>query len=366
MRTNRIAAQTAITSAVVIALGALAIAPASASLPTPHRSAASAAASAADPPNPNAEPTGRIVWTRGGEEGLHLMTSRADGTDARALTDPQPDVVDIDADISPDGSLVVFDRERGDQVDIVVIGIDGSDERVVDFGCTSPCIDDVIPTWDPTGTQIYFTRVIDPQNELGWVAGLWAANLDGTGAHSITPAGLDPRFEDYGATFLPSGEMVFLRYDNVELVSALFRHDPDGVDHQLTDWAIDADIHDVSPATTGPSAGLVVFETYGHGAPDGVAQAIGTVPAYCATLEVCLARTRILTSTVIDEADPRQNFNPTWSSGGRSITYTAVTRGTPFWNAEIATMTWNGRLSHDLTSGPEFDFRPDWGPEPAQ
>ena len=29
-------------------------------------------------------------------------------------------------------------------------------------------------------------------------------------------------------------------------------------------------------------------------------------------------------------------------------------------------MTWNGRLSHDLTSGPEFDFRPDWGPEPAQ
>ena len=53
-----------------------------------------------------------------------------------------------------------------------------------------------------------------------------------------------------------------------------------------------------------------------------MAQAIGTVPAYCATLKACLARTRILTPTVLDEADPRENFNPTWSSEGRSITYT--------------------------------------------
>lgn len=366
MPINRIATQTAITSAIVVALTAVVIAPASASLPAPHRSGAAAYAGAADPPNPNAEPTGRIVWTRFGDDGGYLMTSRADGTDVRQLTDLQSGVLDIDADISPDGSLVVFDRERGEQVDIMVIGIDGSDERVIDFGCVSPCIDDVVPSWGPAGTEIYFTRVIDPQNGLGWVAGLWAGSLNGSGAHSISPAGLDPRYEDYGAEFLPSGELVFLRYDNIELVGALFRQDMNGVDHQLTEWAIDADVYDVSPATTGPTAGLIVFETYGHGAPDGVAQAIATSPAYCATLHACVARTRILTPTVLDEADPRENFNPAWSDEGHSITYTAVTRGMPFWNAEIATMTWNGRLSHDLTSGPEFDFRPDWGPEPAQ
>jgi len=363
MPINR-SAGTALAASLIVALAAAGITPASAS--TPHPATMSATNAARD----QEAPAGRIVWTRATEEGLYLMTSRADGTDARALTQPQPGVVDIDADISPDGSLVLFDRERGDAVDMIVIGIDGSNERVLDFGCVAPCFDDIIPKWGPDGTEVYFTRVMGPFSNGGAASGvLWAGSLDGSNVHRVSPEGIDPTYEDYVARFLPSGEMVFLRLRNSDLVSALFRRDLDGVEHQLTDWAIDADVYDVSPATKGPTAGLLVFETFGHGSPDGVTAAVGTVDAYCATLKACVARTRILTPTVLDEMDPRANFNPTWSDNGRSITYTRVRWGTesdPSTDAEIATMTWNGLRSHDLTSDPDFDFRPDWGPEPGQ
>lgn len=373
MSIRTIAPSTAAGAALILTLSALATAPASATVSATvsklHRTVASTATSGEGVAR--TDTTGRIVWSRAIEGGVHLMTARADGTEPRELTTPTPDVADVDADISPDGSLVVFDRERGDTVDIMVIGIDGSGERVLDFGCESPCFDDVVPTWGPDGTEIYFTRVVGPFDVEGAAASavLWSANLDGTDIHRVSPEGLAHRYEDYQALFLPSGELVFLRLDSVPFAGALFRVDEDGTEHQLTDWAIDADISDVSPATHGPTAGLVVFETFGHGAPDGVTQAIGTVPAYCATLQACVARTKILTPTVLDDADPRENFNPAWSPDGRSIAYTRVVRGTdadPQWKAEISVMTWDGRLSHDLTSDPGFDFRPDWGIDPAR
>lgn len=367
MRTQRTTAGTAIAASLVVALASVVIPPASAA-PIPFHTAPSSATNA---DRSTEAPSGRIVWTRVSEEGSFLMTSRADGSDSRVLTQQSPGILDIDADISPDGSLVLFDREGEEGVEMIVIGIDGSNERVLDFGCVAPCFDDIIPKWGPTGMDVYFSRVMasidDPLTPVSAV--LWAGSLDGSNVHRVSPEGVEAAYEDYVARFLPSGEMVFLRLRGADLVSALFRLDLNGVEHQLTDWAIDADVFDVSPATTGPTAGLLVFETFGHhGAPDGVAQAVATVPAYCATLTSCIARTRILTSTVLDETDPRENFNPTWSDGGGSITYSRVTWGAasnPQPDSEIATMTWNGRLSHDLTSSPGFDFRPDWGPEPA-
>ena len=48
------------------------------------------------------------------------------------------------------------------------------------------------------------------------------------------------------------------------------RMNADGTDiRQLTPWELDADTPDLSLANRGPTRGLIVFQTFGHGAPEG-------------------------------------------------------------------------------------------------
>ena len=51
----------------------------------------------------------------------------------------------------------------------------------------------------PHGQEIYFTRVIGPFNDLGGAASavLWAASLDGSNVHRVSPEGIEPAYEDY-------------------------------------------------------------------------------------------------------------------------------------------------------------------------
>ena len=251
---------------------------------------------------------------------------------------------------------------------MIVIGIDGSNERDLDFGCVSPCFDDMIPKWGPTGTEVYFTRVIGPFERPGGAvsAVLWAGSLDGSNVHRVSPEGIDPTYEDYVARFLPSGEMVFLRCatriwsarcsgsisTESSTSSRTGRSMPTSMSVARDDGAHrwTPRVRDLRPRHSGRRHG-------GGGNRSRVlrhAQGLHRTP-------------RILTPTVLDETDPRANFNPTWSDNGRSITYARVKWGT----AEQSEHgrrdrddDWNGRLSHDLTSSPGFDFRPDWGLSP--
>ena len=97
---------------------------------------------------------------------------------------------------------------------------------------------------------------------------------------------------------------------------------PDGSDvRQLTPWRLDADVPDLSLAAHGPTKDLVVFETFGQGAPKGSEQDIATVPATCHPLAACIREIRYVTH---NGAGPGESFNPSWSPGGKRIAFTSA------------------------------------------
>lgn len=316
----------------------------------------------------------QLAWSQFADDygGARIMTARGDGSGARPLTPVVAGNYDIDPRISPDGRLVLFERDIEETVQVVVIGVDGRGERVIDLGCSDPCAGDVSPTWGPDGRTIWFTRVIGPFDEAtgnAVSAVLWTADLSGRHARRVSRPGVDPRFEEYSAKFLPNGDRVIIRIANPAsaddpIRSVLVRVDGKGREVTLTDYSIDADMLDVSPAKSGPTAGLVVFETFGHGPAEGTAQAVATVPSDCRPVAACMAKVRYLTPTTIDPAAPAENYNPTWSPDGTRIAYAHAFYGTdadPTFGADIWTMAWNGKDAKRFTSASEWDFRPDWG-----
>ncbi len=319
----------------------------------------------------------QIVWTQFNEDftAARLMIGGPAGKDVRPLTAWVDGVVDLDAQISPDGRSVLFGRETADDVQIVLVSTRGGHQRVLDFGCVDPCAVDIAPTWTPDGRHVVFNRVVGPFDEAtgdAESASLWVGNIKTGSAHRISPMGIDGHYEEVGASFAPSGYMVFLRLRLENSArgfgSAVFRRDPNGRTRQLTPWRLDADIASVSLATSGPTKDLVVFETYGHGLnqPGDAAQAVGTVPATCHPVADCARQVRLLTDRSFDTDYPVENYNPAWSPDGRRIAFVRAFEGTATEpsNADIWTMRWNGTAKHRVTRSPLWDFRPDWGIAP--
>jgi hypothetical protein len=101
---------------------------------------------------------------------------------------------------------------------------------------------------------------------------------------------------------------------NRDIKSAVFRMRPDSSHvRQLTPWRLDADLPDVSPATHGPTKDLVVFETFGHGPPEGSQQDVATVPATCFPLADCASKLRCVTDNGAGP-DTRFEFRPDWGA----------------------------------------------------
>jgi TolB protein len=308
-----------------------------------------------------------IVWSRFVDldfSAARIVLARPDGTHVRELTHSANGVVDIDPKVSPDGRRVVFERDLPDgSATIVVVRTDGSGEHALDLGCTDPCAADVTPTWTPDGRHIVFTRVVGPfdkVNDSATSAVLFVANLSGRHPTRLSPLGIDGVYEDYNASFAPAGYLVFTRVRNADIKSAVYRMDRNGATSRLTPWSVDADEASVSPARSGPTRDLVVFETFGHGPPDGVAQAVATTRARCHSADGCPGHIRYLTSP---SSLPVQNFNPAWSPSGRRIAFVRFSfdPSAPPARGDIWTMTWKGTAKKAVTASPVFDFRPAWG-----
>jgi hypothetical protein len=308
----------------------------------------------------------RIAWSRFVDldfSAARIVIGRPNGGPVRELTHSSNGVQDIDPKFSPHGSRVLFERDFPDGTTaIVVVNVDGSGEHVLPLGCVDPCAADVSPTWAPDGRHVYFTRVVGPfdqVNDSATSAVLWRARLNGHDLTRVSPPGIDGTYEDYLASFAPAGYMVFLRIRNADIKSAAFRRDPGGHITQITPYRLDADELSVSPAATGPNKNLIVFETFGHGAPDGVASAVATVPAGCAPLKQCARRVKYLTSP---HSLPDQHFNPSWSPDGRQIAFVRFSFVDPGPAVgDIWRMDWNGRHQRAVSTSPLFEFRPAWG-----
>ena len=312
----------------------------------------------------------RIVWTQVLDDEFttaRIVSAHPDGSGFRALTHPTAGQFDIDAVISPDGSRVAVERDLADgSAQIIIVGVDGRGEHVVDLGCVDPCALDAAPGWTPDGRRITFTPVIGPFDQVNGSARsavLHTANLDGSGVRRLSEPGIDGAFEDYRARFAPGGKyLIFVRVRNRDIKAAVFRMRSDGSHvRQLTPWRLDADLPDVSTATHGPTKDLVVFETFGHGPPEGSQQDIATVPATCFPLADCTSRIRYVTT---NGAGGATSNNPSWSPNGTRIAFTNILPppgpdSPPI--ADIWTVQPNGKDRQRVSHSPRFEFRPDWG-----
>jgi Tol biopolymer transport system component len=310
---------------------------------------------------------GTVVWSRFDDTQsgtARIVRADPSGRHVHPITAPPAGFADIDPMVSPDGRRVLFERDDPQGVSrIGVVGMDGRGERMLPLPCSDPCVNVLSANWLPDGRHLIYALTIGPfdgPNEGARSNVLWSSDLEGHGFHRVSQPGIDGVYEDYRASFAPGGYVVFQRLRTVDGHQALFRMRPNGAHlHQITPWDLDADLPSVSPARRGPSRDLVVFETYGHGAPDGVSQAIATVPATCTSMSDCTARIRLLTSP---SAQPVQNFNPGWSPDGRNIVYCRFSYTDPGpATGDIWRMRWNGAGRRAVSTDPRFEFRPAWG-----
>jgi Tol biopolymer transport system component len=307
---------------------------------------------------------GRIVWTRNAADSprAQIVSARPDGRQLRKLTHPKNRNFDIDAQISPDGSQVVLERDVGQTAQIIAIGADGLNERVLDLGCVDPCVLDSAPTWLGSEDRIAFTPVVGPfdgPNDAARSAVLQTALLDGSDIQRLSEPGIDGTFEDYHAHLSPDGSyLVFTRVRNDPLAVAAFRMNVDGSGvHQLTPWNLGGDLADISPATSGPTKDLIVFETYGMGAPE--------VPSTCVSVGDCRKQIEYVTD---HGAGRVASFNPAWSPNGRRIAYTLFKSDDddhPCCVGDIWTASPDGSHRNPVSQSPAFEYRPDWGPSPS-
>ena len=125
----------------------------------------------------------------GGPADIHVVN--VDGSDDRNLTPDTEDSMELDPQLSPDGSRIVFISNRVTETnadgnfEIFTMAIDGSDVRQVtetqdpfDQGG----VQSSNPTWSPDGSQIAF----DGYRGLYEASEIYAINVDGSGERRIT------------------------------------------------------------------------------------------------------------------------------------------------------------------------------------
>lgn len=304
---------------------------------------------------------GMIVWSNRAADGSeHLLIARADGSRQRDLTTPAADTRDADAQISPDGSWIAYQRDQGETETIRLIRPDGRQDHLVDVGCVDPCIAVASPTWLSNRT-IAFTLVSGPiDEETGAPASsaLYTARSDGSQVHRLSEPGIDGVYEDLYLRAAPDQRYVtFLRRPKAAEGAALFRMAPDGSQvRQLTPYNLGINVNDLSSARHGPTKDLLVFDS-GRGDTTNTFLDIGTVPTTCRSLSDCTSKIRWLTD---NGATGRRNANPQWSPDGASLVFTDRASSAES-NAEIWTMRYPESARRKISTSPNFDYRPTWG-----
>jgi Tol biopolymer transport system component len=304
-----------------------------------------------------------LVWVRYDPTtgSAALVAGRVDGSRQRRLTHPAPGMRDSEPVRSPDGSRVIFNRERPDgTVRIGVVAVRGGPAHFVETGCHDPCFTDQGPGWLPDGRHLTFVRVMGPFDPVTGDAASalqYTERLDGSGLRLLSaPGGYGERGEDNGVRFAPDGRfLVFVRDQTIDgvLHFAIFRMRPDSTHvRRLTPWDLDADRASVSPALSGRTAGLIAFET--HGGAFATQGDVALLPSACATVRACSAATRFVTHNT---GTTRTSYAATWSPSGRRLAF-AQEDGTG--DVDILTIRPDGRDLRQVTHAEVPEYSPAW------
>lgn len=300
-----------------------------------------------------------LVWVRydPATDSAALVAAGVDGLHQRELTHPRQGTRDSEPVRSPDGTRVIFNREQPDgTVRIGIADLRGGPVRFVDTGCQDPCVADVNPGWTPDGDHLTFTRVDGPFAPVtgdATSALLYSEQLDGSDLELWSVPG---DYEDNTMRFAPDGRyLVFSRDHRIDgvLHFAIFRMRADSTHvRPLTAWNLDADRPSVSPARSGPTAGLVSFETHGGAFP---AQGdVALLPSSCPTVVTCTDATRLVTHNT---GTPRTSYAASWSPTGRRLAF-AQEDGTG--NVDVLTIRPDGSDQRHVTHLPIPEYSPAW------
>jgi dipeptidyl aminopeptidase/acylaminoacyl peptidase len=101
----------------------------------------------------------------------------AGGTHQRITTLVPGGVADRQGAVSPDGTRVAFQSDRGGSSDLYVMNADGSNVVQLTHDTTA----DVEPAWSPDGTKIAWASRFDGDYDITVI------NVDGTGRQNVTP-----------------------------------------------------------------------------------------------------------------------------------------------------------------------------------
>ena len=187
---------------------------------------------------------------------------------------------------------------------------------------------------------------------------IWSSRIDGSDVRRLSQPGIDGTFEDsYLRISADRSYLTFQRIRNADGQTALFRMSPAGRHvRQLTPWR-----HRTCTTCRQPEADgrrTCWCSTPGRNDPDNTFVDLATVPATCTSLPDCTSKIRWLTD---NQATGRRNANPQWSPDGKNLVFTDRPSVNDQ-NADIYTMRYFGGDRRKISTSPDFDYRPAWGP----
>jgi TolB protein len=298
---------------------------------------------------------GRIVYSRFADtifSHSDIVSANPDGTGVAKLTNTVNGVFDQNPDWAPDGSKVVFQRDS-------------------DLSCGQACVQGIY-TVNPDGTQL--TRLTPNNHEIYWAdpayspdgtrlsfkcngclgsdGGIFVMDADGSNLLQVTKDDSSPYEEDEVQWSPDATRLVFQRNRRSDESTAIFTATIDGTDfRRLTPWRLDAEHPDWSP-----DGRLIIFQSYGAGAPTGVSTNVFTVRPDGSHL----------TQVTHDEGGAVNAANAAWSPNGKKIVFVQVPGSGPFGYSDIFTMSADGSDIRQVTTSPAlWDYRPDWGTAPT-
>jgi Tol biopolymer transport system component len=234
---------------------------------------------------------------RGGS--FDLWVVKEDGTGARQLTTHPLD--ELQPDISPDGSRIVFVRTEGisccgPHMDLYLSNIDGSGERPL---LVDTSLDDYRPEWSPDGTRILFSRTAITSGGSGAGGNLFVINADGSGLRQVTSDAVGVNYSSWS----PDGKRIVL-------VSSR--------DGRTRLWIVDADGSGLRALTEGPAGTGDFVPSWGpedrisyHSSRDSSFSEIYTIAPDGSDLR------RLTSNTFVDR-------HAAWSPDGRKIAFSGL------------------------------------------
>ncbi len=286
-----------------------------------------------------------------------VYIERADGSDVRRLV--VSDYDDVKPRLSPDGRTVAFTRYGPVVSTIVLVNVDGTNERIIDeISCAKACGGDEDVSWSPDGTQLVVTRnLTDPSTSQTPVnIGIWLMHADGSGARQLTltklicPNVCKGGAQDNQGAFSPDGKRLVLRRDTYTSPEqyGIFTVALDGSDlRRVTPESMTVD----DPAWS-PDGTLIAFQSPPE-PTQGVEQDIYTIHPDGTGL-----------TKLTGGIGHGGSNGPAWSPDGSQIVFSHFpsTNGM----SDLFVMNRDGSDLHLLAPTALNENGPNWGPLPAE